>query len=283
MGCLASGFGAVGGEIPYVESLLPNHRTLPSMKTVHIVIPCYNEEDRLPGDELLSFVEANPWASVSLINDGSTDRTQELIERLAAEIPSRIEAHGMPQNAGKAQAVRQGALHSLRRTFDFVAYLDADFSTLPIALAEMIEAAEPQHQMILGSRVLRAGAVIKRSARRHYLGRVFATAASLGLNLPFYDTQCGAKLIERRLVEPLFTEPFMSRWLFDLELLMRFRQLVGEEDFKRSVIEVPLRRWVDQGSSRIRLRDLVAVPYGLLRIRHRYRPQGRGNRRDARQ
>lgn len=241
------------------------------MKTVHIVIPCYNEEDRLPGDALLSFVEANSWASVALINDGSTDGTQRLIDRLASEIPNRIEAHGLPQNAGKAEAVRQGALHSRRRTFDFLAYLDADFSTLPAALGEMIEAAEPQHRMILGSRVLRAGAVIERSTRRHYLGRVFATAASLGLDLPLYDTQCGAKLIARDLIEPLFSEPFMSRWLFDLELLMRFKRLVGEDAFKRSVVEVPLRRWVDQGSSRIRARDLVAVPYGLLRIRNRYR------------
>ena len=77
--------------------------------------------------------------------------------------------------------------------------------------------------------------------------------------------------IDRDLIAPLFTEPFSSRWLFDLELLMRFRQLVGEDEFERSVIEVPLRRWVDQGSSRIRPRDMVAVPYGLLRIRQRYR------------
>ena len=75
------------------------------MKTVHIVIPCYNEEDRLPRDALLSFVATNPWASVCLINDGSADGTQSLIEQLAAEIPERIEAYGLPDNAGKAEAV----------------------------------------------------------------------------------------------------------------------------------------------------------------------------------
>ena len=123
----------------------------------------------------------------------------------------------------------------------------------------------------MGSRVLRAGAIIERSPRRHYLGRVFATAASVGLDLPFYDTQCGAKLIGRELVEPLFKEPFLSRWLFDLELLMRLRRLLGEDDFKSGVIEVPLNRWVDKGGSRIRMKDLIAVPYHLLRIRHHYR------------
>jgi hypothetical protein len=135
----------------------------------------------------------------------------------------------------------------------------------------MLNASKPQHKFILGSRVLRAGAIIERSPRRHYLGRIFATAASVGLDLPFYDTQCGAKLIGRELVEPLFAEPFLNRWLFDLELLMRLRRLLGEDDFKRAVNEVPLSRWIDKGSSRIRMADLAAVPYGLLRIRHRYR------------
>ena len=241
------------------------------MQTVHIVIPCYNEAKRLPGEELLSFLEANPWASVSLVNDGSTDETLALLESLGERLPDRIDVHNLPQNAGKAEAVRQGVLASLRRPFDFVAYLDADFSTLPAALAEMLDASKPQHKFILGSRVLRAGAVIERSARRHYLGRAFATAASVGLDLPFYDTQCGAKLIGRNLVEPLFTAPFLSRWLFDLELLMRLRRLLGEDDFKSTVIEVPLNRWVDKGNSRIRTRDLIAVPYRLLRIRHHYR------------
>ena len=241
------------------------------MQRVHIIIPCYNEAERLPGEELLAFLGANSWASTSLVNDGSTDETSALLAQLKESARDRIDVHDLPQNVGKAEAVRRGILESLHRQFDFVAYLDADFSTHPGALADMLRASKPQHRFILGSRVLRAGAVIERSSRRHYLGRVFATAASTALSLRFYDTQCGAKLIERQLIEPLFAEPFLNRWLFDLELLMRLRQLVGEEEFKSAVIEIPLSRWVDQGSSRIRVRDIVAVPYGLLRIRRHYR------------
>lgn len=240
------------------------------MQTVHIVIPCYNEAERLPGEDLLAFLESHPWASVCLVNDGSSDETQSVLEGLRKRLPNRIDVRNLERNAGKGEAVRQAALHSLHRAFEFLAYLDADFSTLPIAFAEMLDASKPRHKLILGSRVLRAGAIIERSSRRHYLGRAFATAASVGLDLPFYDTQCGAKLIRRELVEPLFAEPFLSRWLFDLELLMRLRRLLGEDDFRTAVIEVPLSRWIDKGSSRIRVADLITVPFGLLRIRYRY-------------
>ena len=241
------------------------------MRTVHIVIPCYNEAERLPGDSLVAFLDASPWATVLLVNDGSTDDTLAVLEDLRRRAPERIDVLDLEENMGKAEAVRRGVLESLRRSFDYVAYLDADFSTLPESLGDMLRASQPEHKLILGSRVLRAGAVIERSPRRHYLGRLFATMASKMLDLRVYDTQCGAKLVERSLIEALFGEPFLNRWLFDLEVLMRLRRLVGEEGFVRSVVEVPLDRWVDQGSSRIRKQDLVSVPYALLRIQRRYR------------
>ena len=245
------------------------------MQAVHIVIPCYNEAERLPGEQLLAFLQANPWASVSLVNDGSEDDTLVVLERLRNELPERIALLDLPKNVGKAEAVRQGVLGSLTRPFEFAAYLDADFSTLPETLVEMLDSARPGHRFILGARVLRAGATIERSALRHYVGRAVATMASVSLDLRLYDTQCGAKLIERTLVEPLFAEPFSSRWLFDLELLLRTRRLLGLDGFASAVLEVPLSRWVDRGGSRIRVRDVLAVPAMLVRIRRRYRGQKR--------
>ena len=79
--------------------------------------------------------------------------------------------------------------------------------------------------VLLASRVLLLGRVIDRSNVRHYLGRIFATAASLTLGIGVYDTQCGAKLLRRAQLAAAISEPFLSRWAFDVELLGRL--LVG--------------------------------------------------------
>lgn len=179
--------------------------------------------------------------------------------------------HDLPENVGKAEAVRQGVLASLGRDVDWIGYLDADFSTRPEELQTMLQAAQPEHRVVVGSRVRRAGATIERSESRHYLGRVFATAASVTLGVSLYDTQCGAKLFQRDLAAELFSEPFISRWLFDLELLMRLKRRVGRDEFDRIILEHPLSQWIDQGDSRLRSKDLVRVPYDLMRIRIAYR------------
>jgi glycosyltransferase involved in cell wall biosynthesis len=240
------------------------------MKKTHIIIPCYNESERLPRCELVAFLEANSWASVGFVNDGSADDTIGVLRELQSQYPERIDVLDLEQNVGKGEAVRRGILDSLNRDYELVAFLDADFATPPEALQEMFEAARPEHWVIFGARVHRAGASIERDAARHYVGRAFASLASLTLDISLYDTQCGAKLFARDLVSDLFSEPFLTRWLFDLEILMRLRKLVGQEEFDKLVYEHPLSEWVEKGDSRIRFRDAVAVPYDLLRIRLAY-------------
>ena len=244
------------------------------MKQTHVVIPCYNESERLPRDELSSFIDGNPWASIGFVNDGSSDDTSRVLREFQGEHPGRIDVLDLRQNVGKGEAVRQGALQSLEREYDLLAYLDADLATPAEALQDMFEGSRPEHRVIFGSRVQRAGAKIERHASRHYFGRTFASLASLILDISLYDTQCGAKLVARELVSDLFSEPFLTRWLFDLELLMRLRQLVGPEEFDRIVYEHPLDQWVEKGDSRVRLRDGLAVPYELLRIRRAFRARG---------
>ena len=105
--------------------------------------------------------------------------------------------------------------------------------------------------MLLGCRHLRLGTDIRRRIFRHYIGRVFATAVSVHLNLPVYDTQCGAKLIRKELIPALFSRRFVTRWFFDVEILRRCIAVYGLEGVKSRVVEVPLKKWSDIGESKV--------------------------------
>lgn len=246
---------------------------------VDIVVPCYNEGARLDPSPFLGFLTENPGCRLCFVNDGSTDDTSERIAEIAGQAPDRVTALDLPANGGKAEAVRAGINAILTKGgADYVGYWDADLATplaeLPAFLAAALEA--PCRLFICGSRVCRMGADVRRHWYRHYFGRVFATAASIVLHLPIYDTQCGAKLIHADIAEPLFREPFMSRWLFDVELIARLIAELGYAQTAEALYELPLSRWEDKGNSKVKLSYLPRVPWELWRIARRYRGALRG-------
>ena len=115
--------------------------------------------------------------------------------------------------------------------------------------------------MIFGLRVKLLGREIERRPVRHYLGRVFATFASLVLGLPVYETQCGAKLFgSTPELEEILREPFCSRWIFDVEIIARFVQLNGSapERVRDRIYEFPLYAWRDVPGSEVKPERLLA-------------------------
>lgn len=126
--------------------------------------------------------------------------------------------------------------------------------------------------MILGARVRLLGRHIERKASRHYAGRVFATAASTVLRLPVYDTQCGAKLFRCSApMREVFEKPFLSRWIFDIEIIARYISLMkSREEALLGIYEFPLDTWTDVEGSKLKPRDFARAAYDLLRIRRKY-------------
>ena len=239
---------------------------------VLLVIPCFNEQGRLPVEDFVHALDEHHALDLLFVDDGSTDNTLELLRGICAQRIGRADVLPLAVNRGKAEAVRRGMLKGLEEHREFIGYWDADLSTPLAALPDFLQvfAGRPAVELVMGSRVLLLGRAITRNPLRHYVGRVFATFASLTLALPVYDTQCGAKLFR---VTPLtsgyFTEPFLSRWVFDVEILARMCLEQGDPSEGR-VYELALRRWSDIPGSKVRPCDLLVALRDLARIRQCY-------------
>ncbi|MDR0766061.1 MAG: glycosyltransferase [Odoribacteraceae bacterium] len=234
-----------------------------------IIVPCYNEAKRLDAGTFLSFTRREADIDVCFVDDGSTDGTPDLLRLLADQSPGRVHFLRLERNSGKAEAVRAGILH-VAGDYDAVGFMDADLAT---SLEEMLRLAGIRERegspAVIGSRVRRLGVQIDRTAFRHYSGRFFATVVSLLFRLNAYDTQCGAKIFDARVAREIFRAPFLSKWLFDVELLLRLRRLPGEP--LRHVQEIPLHAWHERPGSKIKPSYLFRVPLELYKIWREYR------------
>jgi glycosyltransferase involved in cell wall biosynthesis len=243
-----------------------------------LVIPCYNEEQRLDGEAVLAMLDGRPGLRLALVDDGSTDGTVAVLERLAAARPGRVSVLPLSPNGGKAEAVRRGLRAALEGPAEVVGYLDADLSTPPAEAMRLLDVLDERRAAAaIGARVALLGTDIHRKAARHYLGRLFASLASLTLAARVYDTQCGAKVFRRSpALAAALEAPFLSRWAFDVELLGRL--LVGAPGTPgldaNDIVEVPLRTWRDVPGSKLKpaamagaLKDLALIRADLSRRR----------------
>lgn len=241
-----------------------------------IVVPCFNEAERLPVAEFRDFCTRTSSVRFLFVNDGSSDNTLELLHRLESANPALFGVIDQQPNQGKAEAVRTGMLAALRQEALYAGYWDADLATPLEEIPRFIQILEerPRCEIVFGSRVQLLGRSIQRKSHRHYLGRVFATAASLLLDLPVYDTQCGAKLFRASpATEALFADPFCSSWIFDVEIIARLiRAKRGKDltDLREKIYELPLNRWHDVAGSRVRPIDFFKALVEMNRIRRRY-------------
>lgn len=235
-----------------------------------VVVPCFNEEHRLEPKGFAPFF-ADARTDLLFVDDGSTDRTFDLLQRLCADSGGRAQAIRLERNVGKAEAVRMGMSSALLRGAEVVGYFDADLATPPSDMLRLLDMlAEVRLDVAIGSRVALMGARIERRPLRHYLGRVFATCASIVLGIQIYDTQCGAKAFRATpaLLRAL-SRSFVARWAFDIELIGRLLcggpgvEAVTPEQF----VELPLRRWRDVGNSKLTWHMFPRLGFELLKVR----------------
>ena len=243
------------------------------MLSAAIVVPCYNEASRLPVAHFREYLQQHPNLSFVLVNDGSSDDTSATLKQVQQGLENQVHVIDRAENRGKGESVREGMLYALDNLSpEVVGFWDADLATPLEAIGDLRPLLEqhPEVQMVFGSRVNLLGRHIKRQTVRHYLGRIFATSVSVMLRLPIYDTQCGAKLFRATpdLKHILSEGPFITRWVFDVELIARWIRFnrFAMDRVRQSIYEFPLYRWEDVGGSKVKPHDFLKAFVDVVRI-----------------
>lgn len=225
---------------------------------VSVVIPAYNEERRLPVTlpRVLGFLEGQEFSwEVLVADDGSTDRTAEVVEALAREYPG-LRLLRLP-HGGKGSAVRAGML-AARGAYCFLS--DADLSVPIEDLPRFLPALE-RAEVAIASREAPGAVRLEEPAYRHFMGRCYNLLVRFLLLPGIYDTQCGFKGFRREAIGPLFSPRGMEGWGFDVEVLYRARRLGYR------IEEVPV-HWTYGRHSRLHpFRDACHMFRDLCRVR----------------
>ena len=144
-----------------------------------LIIPCYNEFNRLQASEVFNCADRLDCIVV-LVNDGSTDKTPQLLQQISLVRPDVIKMLNLEKNVGKGEAVRAGFNFAISQGANEVGFCDADFAVDHHDLVRIFSKLDELSLAsgVIGSRVSVAGSKIERSLFRHYFGRIFATLVS---------------------------------------------------------------------------------------------------------
>ena len=226
-------------------------------RSISIIIPAYNEENRLPGSlsAVRDYLGQTTWdfVEVVVVDDGSRDGTAEVARSTGARVLLN------PGNRGKGYAVRHGVLEAKG---EWVLVTDADLSAPIAELEKLWSAAQGERaQVAIGSRAVDRSLVgVHQPAMREWMGRGFNLAMRLVTGLPFRDTQCGFKLFEAAAAREIFRRQRLDGFGFDVEVLF-IAQRLGYR-----CLEVPV-RWDNVEGTKVSLWLGMTAFLDLLKVR----------------
>lgn len=226
-----------------------------------IIVPAYNEERRLPATlpQVVAFAEAQDFpVDVLVVDNASTDRTAEIVRKIAAEHPT-ISLLQQPIR-GKGAAVRKGMLES-RGQYLFVC--DADLAMPIEQVTRFVPPALSNFDIAIASREVAGAARYNEPWYRHLMGRVFNSVVRLLAVPGIQDTQCGFKCLNQASAHDIFSTQIIDGWAFDVEVL----HIAQRRGYR--IVEVPIDWYYGEGSRVSPLRDSWNMVREVWRIRQR--------------
>jgi CheY-like chemotaxis protein/glycosyltransferase involved in cell wall biosynthesis len=242
-------------------------------RCVGVVIPCYNEEERLLSKEFTDFIDKHSGYHLCFVNDGSKDNTLEVLNNLRAGRENFITVYDCEKNGGKAEAVRLGMLHMAKHEdLDYIGFLDADLSTDLADFDDLVTTIENSNfKIVSGSRISRMGANITKESARKIISLTINFIIRKILGMEFKDTQCGAKIFHKDVIELSFGEKFVTKWIFDVEIFKRMASYYTTAKAKNLICEQPLKRWIHADGSKLSMKDSFKIVGQLFQIAWVYR------------
>jgi glycosyltransferase involved in cell wall biosynthesis len=248
-----------------------------------IVIPAYNEEDRLSVN-YFTMLAAIPHVYFLFVDDGSSDATLKTLNLVSSELDN-FGVLSLKNNVGKGDAVRAGWIEVHKKYQPpLLGFLDADGAfecgdvekMVQISLAKMLSITNQspiEFQSVWSARIALSGRVIQRTKSRFLLGRILAGFLKILFSDLPWDTQSGFKIFRNSAeFRKVLNDNFSCRWLFDLELLLKLRRASISGHYH--VWEEPLDSWRDIPDSKVGLRGYLSIIRESILIIYKYSKRG---------
>lgn len=222
-----------------------------------IIIPAYNEEDRLPTslEKLYAFLNSQRYSfEVVVVENGSQDRTLQVGQELANRLKNLRILH--LEESGKGLAIRQG-MQATSGQYRFIA--DVDFS-MPVEEINHFLPPECDSEIAIASRETPGSIRYNEPPFRHFTGRVFNFLIRFLVLPDLHDTQCGFKCFRGDVAEDIFQYQTLKGWAFDVEVL-KVARLHGWK-----IKEIPVHWYYVPGSKVHIIRDSIRMLIELLTI-----------------
>lgn len=243
-----------------------------TLSKILFVVPCFNEGSRIDLDYFERLIQL-PYTFWIFVNDGSTDNTFHLLEKLCVRDNTKLISNQV--NSGKSKSLQSGFNQGInsQEEFEWIGFIDSDCVIIHADIDRILRLArDSNYDSIFSSRVKLAGRLINRKRFRHFFGRLIAGIFSSTWPSMPYDTQCGFKLFKNTsTLQIALSEKFHTRWFFDIEVVLNLTKASGA---KVKIWEEPLTLWCDIEGSKIGwsqagkiLMEVAYIYYCLLRLR----------------
>lgn len=240
-----------------------------NMKQLSIIIPAYNEENRI-GQTMQSYlsffnqlsIDKEMGFEIIIVLNGCTDNTVAVAIEMQEKWPNIFILD--LKEAGKGLAIKAGFADALKRNNDFIGFVDADMATEPqyfYALLQQIDG----YDGAIASRYMATSQVFP---PRPWIKRwgsllIYESLITVLFGIRFQDYQCGAKIFKRSVIESILPSMTMTKWAFDVEILYLCKK------FGYKILEVST-VWYDKAGSKLKIYSGFAMLSSLIKLRLRH-------------